>query len=75
MFKLKLFANICEDLMPLYLIAAIALSLTGCSASDETFAESTSQKGEYLYRKHDEHLAIIPPQEKVPPRRYPWTQK
>lgn len=61
--------------IPLYLLFMI---LCSCSASDEQNANSLrlrNQKGEYIYRKHHEFLAIAPPPEKAPPKIYPWDQK
>ncbi len=49
----------------------------GCSSSDETNSKNLrqrNQKGEYIYRKHNESLAFIPPPEKAPQKTYAWNR-
>lgn len=49
---------------------------TACSSSDEQDIANRqkNQKGEYIYRKHNESLVIIPPPEKNHPKIYPWNK-
>lgn len=68
MFKLK----------SLLIVPFLLLSLvTSCSSSDEQDHNKTwrNQKGEYIYRKHNETLAIVAPQEKSQPKIYPWNSQ
>lgn len=47
----------------------------GCSSSDETDTQGLrNQKGEYIYRQHNETLTAIPPPEKAPPKTYAWNK-
>lgn len=54
----------------------LAILCTSCSSSEEQDNNPTwrNQKGEYIYRKHNETLTVIPPQEKNQPKNYPWNQ-
>jgi hypothetical protein len=48
---------------------------SGCSSGDEASKDQVrawNQKGEYIYRVHDEYLFVPPPPEKVVPPPYPW---
>lgn len=68
MFKMKSFANI---------LALLTITLFfSCSSSDEqdSFFRQNNPKGEYIYRKHNESLVTIPPQEKNPAKTYPWNK-
>lgn len=50
---------------------------SSCSSSDEQESNALrqrNQKGEYIYRKHNETFAAIPPPEKTPPKIYPWNK-
>lgn len=48
---------------------------TACSSSDDRNSNirQKNQKGEYIYRKHNESLATIPPPKKILPT-YSWNQ-
>src|ERR1700733_12602576 len=50
---------------------------SGCSSSEESAEEKMrrlNQKGEYIYRHHDEFLfGVVPPQTKPAPV-YPWEE-
>lgn len=52
------------------------LTCSGCSSSsEEADAERLrqyNQKGEYIYRKHNETLFAPPPPERIPPVTYSW---
>jgi Peptidase M15. len=52
-----------------------ALAATGCSSSDDADDKSSrlrNQKGEYIYRTHNESFFNIPPPQAVTPKPYPW---
>lgn len=70
MFKLK---------TPIRIIQILLLTnlLTSCSSQDEqnNGYSRRNQKGEYIYRNHNESLAVIPPAEKAPPKIYPWNKE
>jgi len=59
-------------------IFCILLSLLGigCSSQNEQekILRKSNQKGEYIYRTHNEFLTTIAPPEKAPPKIYPWNQ-
>lgn len=66
--------NLCLYRLFLFLIIT---SCGGCSSSTEDTQEAQqlrkrNQKGEYIYRKHDESFFTIPPAEKISPVAYPW---
>lgn len=50
--------------------------IAGCSSSEDKIdgerLRQYHQKGEYIYRKHDETLFSTPPAEKQSPPAYPW---
>lgn len=51
------------------------LFCSACSDKEDAVLQATPehyQKGEYIYRAHDEHLFQIPPPEKQAPEPYPW---
>lgn len=51
--------------------------MTACSSSEDKKPEIKSsyfQKGEYLYRNHNEHLFAIAPPQQTSPEPYPWEQ-
>lgn len=59
--------------MPIILLL-IAILCASCSSSDEE-AETLrklNQKGEFIFRKHDEHLFTPPLAERITPEPYPW---
>lgn len=60
-----------RSLLLLFLFIASA-----CSSSDDALKRSPKnhQKGEYLYRRHDDFLFQIPPQELQAREPYPWEQ-
>lgn len=61
----------------LYIILLIPF-LMGCSSSDQnqsTRMRTDNQKGEYIYRIHDEYLFKIPPLEKGSKELYPWEKE
>ena len=56
-------------------LSLLLLFLWGCSSSSEDNSIPTryrNQKGEYIYRNHDEYLFAVQPPEKVLPLPYPW---
>lgn len=58
-----------------YAIAFVILCC-GCSSSEDTPKKYSQphQKGEYIYRMHDEHLFLIPPPQLNTPEPYAWDQ-
>lgn len=53
----------------------ILFACISCSSSDDPQTLSSNeryQKGEYIYRKHDESLFSVEPQSKRTPEPYPW---
>lgn len=63
--------------MKFNLLILVLLALcSSCSSSDEQESNlrQRNQKGEYIYRKHNESLATVPPPEKAPPKTYPWNK-
>lgn len=49
---------------------------TSCSSQEEeNILRQQYQKGEYIYRNHDEFLTTIHPLEKSPPKDYPWNKQ
>jgi hypothetical protein len=56
------------------LFLLIAFLFTSCSSSDEEaeVLRKLNQKGEFIYRKHNEHLFNPPLAERVTPEAYPW---
>jgi len=54
------------------LLILLSFFLVGCSSSDHPFPLDLQQKGEYLYRMHDEYHFKIPPPEFVKAQRYVW---
>lgn len=55
----------------------LSVALTACSSSDDAKDLSSAeryQKGEYIYRKHDESFFEIPPQRLCKLGPYPWEQ-
>ncbi|MEI8125603.1 MAG: hypothetical protein WCG42_07615, partial [Parachlamydiaceae bacterium] len=54
----------------------LALFITGCSSSDDNFSgkNTRNQKGEYIYRRHNESFFITPPPLKMAPPTYSWDQ-
>jgi len=58
-----------------FTVLLTALFLVGCSSSDNNQSarmRTDTQKGEYIYRVHDEQLFQIPPLEKKFREVYPW---
>lgn len=58
----------------LFAYIILAFFCLGCSSSDETDSSFRlrNQKGEYIYRKHNESIFTIAQPEKTPPKNYPW---
>lgn len=59
----------------IFTLLVITFSCISCSSSDEIPTTSSSarfQKGEYIYRKHDESLFAVAPQTPNKPDPYPW---
>ena len=55
----------------------ILILLCSCSSSDEQSRNNLrnrNQKGEYIYRQHNESLASIESPEKTEPKSYPWNK-
>lgn len=55
----------------------ILILLCSCSTEEEQdtrYLRQHNQKGEYIYRTHNESLASILPPEKAPPKLYPWNK-
>lgn len=51
----------------------LALTAVGCSSSDEDkSSRQRNQKGEYIYRKHNESFFAVPPPVATSPKTYPW---
>lgn len=70
MFKMK-------SLGIINLILLLASLCASCSSTDDQDNSYTrrNQKGEYIYRKHNESLTMIPPPEKAQPKIYPWNKE
>jgi len=73
---MTLFLNHRKKNNPLFLSSFVLISLcTGCSSSEESdssLLRHQNQKGEYIYRVHNEYLFNPPPPEKVVLEPYPW---
>lgn len=59
-----------------FLSYSLLLLSTACSSQNEQekILRQNNQKGEYIYRTHNEFLAVIEDPEKNPPKTYPWNQ-
>ena len=64
----------CGAMHSLFFILLLMLC-AGCSSSEESAEERMrrlNQKGEYIYRHHDEHLFTLEPPQKKTAEIYPW---
>lgn len=61
----------------LFLLFLFSQLCAACSQTDDSFLNSSNQrfqKGEYIYRKHDESFFSLAPQTSHAPTPYPWEQ-
>lgn len=59
-------------LLPFLFLANLCVS---CSSPEEQNHETwRNQRGEYIYRKHNETFTVIPAQEKNKPKKYSWSK-
>jgi hypothetical protein len=61
-----------DDKMIFLVIFLLCFSCSSENQADKSLASQTNQKGEYIYRKHDEYLFKIPQPEKRTLDPYPW---
>lgn len=61
----------------LYQLLTLVFFCCSCSSSDEQASNhlhNRNQKGEYIYRKHNESVATVELPEKTEPKIYPWNK-
>lgn len=64
----------CTHIYLIILSITVFVSCSSPSENDRSNNHSKNQKGEYIYRKHDESFFTIAPPVYIQPKTYPWTQ-
>jgi hypothetical protein len=70
-----IFVKMYRVMYKFFILIFLSFFLGSCSSSDHPFPlemHKQNQKGEYLYRKHDEYHFKIPPPEFVKAQQYVW---